>query len=161
ISDGGLRFAVRINNSDGGLIGGNAAINVDIAGSLVTQGDARFHIFNENDFFGSPGRSIRSDSSIGLNVGGELSTAPGKALDISTINNDGGTIGGDASISASIRGNLSTTDLNVGIQDYNGGRISGGGNVTLNIGGDLTVAESAHPLFLFFNTFNGGSINNG
>src|SRR5207245_6538018 len=58
-------------------------------------------------------------------------------------------------------GTLIRLTSSVGIQDYNGCTIIGGGDVTLNVNGSLTVAKNTHPVFLFFNTFNGGFIDTG
>ena len=149
-----------IDNSGAGSINGNAAINVNVAGNLSSQGRARFQILNESTVAGSPGGMIDGNASISLTVAGSLTNAQGQ-LDLSIGNSDGGHIDGDASILLSVGGNVNTTDLNVGIQDYNGGTILGGGDVTLDVTGNLTVAENTHPLFLFVNTFNGGSISIG
>src|SRR5262249_801732 len=135
----------------GGNIGGNALVNFGASGNVDAQGNAIFQVLNYNDGTSGPG-SIGGKATINLYVGGNLNTTQGGFLNLQIANSDGGHIAGDASILASITGNLNTTDLNFGIQDYNGGVIMGGGNVTLNVGGSLTNGENTHPLFLFVNT---------
>ena len=142
------------NGSGPGALDSDATINVTAAN--ISSGGSLF-----DNIFNYSGGSIGGNAAINLSVGGNLTTAQGGTLDLSIINNDGGHIGGDAGIFFSVGGSVNTTDLNVGIQDYNGGTILGGGDVTLTIKGSLTVAENTHPLFLFVNTFGGGSINNG
>ena len=155
----GENLNLLIDNSVAGNIDGNATISLN-AGSVSATGSVNVSVFN-NGGSGTGGGTISGNAAISLGVGGSLTTANGKALNLFIGNSDGGHIGGDASIFASIGGNVNTTDLNIGIQDYNSGTIIGGGDLTLTVNGSLTVAENTHPLFLFVNTFNGGFIGNG
>ena len=110
-----------IDNSSGGTIGGNTAINVDAAN--ITANSLLAQINNTSG-------NIVGNANINFNLTGDLQTVGDASF---SILNGGGTIGGDATINVnaaniSIGGSLSsTTDVTADA--------ASGGNITFTTGG--------------------------
>ena len=147
MSVGGLLDAV-IDNSNGGSIGGNAIVNFDLSGTIDTQGDADFQIFNGTD--GSNAGTIGSDARINVTAA-NIST--GGTLN-AEIDNGAGTIGGNATINVTAA-NITANSLLAQIANTAG---SIGGNAIVNF--DLSGAiDTPHgdADFQIFNGTNGSS----
>lgn len=124
-----------INNRNGGSIGSSAGVAFDIGGALTTQGDATFQIFN------SGAGTIGSDAT--MNVSANTISTTG-ALD-ATINNTGGSVGGNAIINLNAPGTINTAAaFNLLLANYDetgnpAGHIHAGANVSVSTGGDFTA----------------------
>jgi FecR-like protein len=148
-----------IYNYDGGSIGRDAIISLNVANGFTATGNAEFLILNFGgsitrnalidisagsisaplltaEINNNSGGFIGGSATINLNIGG-LSVSSG--ADFTIDNSNGGTIGGNAAI------NLGVAGTDVTINNSNGGMI--GGNATINvstanisIGGALDVA---------------------
>jgi hypothetical protein len=170
----------------GGTIGGNAAINLNLAGNLGVQGDAVVLIGNESDIAGSPGGTIGGDATINVSAanitansllaqidnsnGGMIGGAANVAINVNNdvtalngitlaiLNGNSGHIVTGADVLYSVGGTTSTTDLFEYIDNTNGGVIDNGGNITLHTVGPVMLDGG---FSLEVDNFNGGAINNG
>jgi hypothetical protein len=140
----------QIDNSSGGSIGGNASINFNLTGDLTTTlGDASFLILNGSG-------TIGGGATINVNAA-NISTGAGLGA---TIDNTGGNIVGNATISVGASGNINTGDATFQILNSDNGVGGGPGsiglNATINItsGGDFT----ANSLTGFINDRHAGFI---
>src|SRR5204863_3605059 len=119
-----------INNSNGGMIGVDAAMNVSAA-SISTVGSLFANILN----FASG--NIVGGADLSLNLTGDLTTQGDALLTIS--NDTGGTIGSDAVINLTAA-NISTGGaLNAAVVNSSGGsggNIVGNANINFNLTGD-------------------------
>jgi FecR-like protein len=161
-----------IDNSSGGLIGGNALINFGLSGNLNIAGDASFQI---NDNAGTIGGdavidvsaanisanslsaqindtdgSIGGNTIINVNVFGDLNTAGAVSLLLENYNetaNPAGHIGGSANISLATEGNLTADSISAIINNRNGGTIGSSASLIFNVGGALTTLENGTDYF--------------
>ena len=168
-------FGVEINN-DSGAIGGNAILNFATGLSDITvSGDALFDLLNGNSF--DVAGSIGGDAAVTL-AGNNLSTGGSftlqllndtgsitgnaslaatltGALTVETdaiiqITNQGGLIGGDATIDATL-GSFSANSVLLQIDSFNGS-IDGNASITLDVtgmvtsGGDATISIDLTPI---------------
>jgi hypothetical protein len=137
-----------INNSSGGLIGGNALINFGVTGDIDLTGDANFQI---NNNAGSIGGDATIDVSA-ANITANSLTAQ--------INNTDGSIGGNAIINVATSSDINTAGaLNLLLENYNetanpAGHIGGSGNISVTTGGSLT----ADSISAVINNRDGGTI---
>ena len=126
-----------INNSNGGMIGVDAGMNVSAA-SISTVGSLFANILN----FASG--NIVGGADLTLNLTGDLTTQGDATLAI--LNDTGGTIGSDAVINVTAA-NISTGGaLNAAIINSSGGsggNIVGSANINFNLTGDLTTQGNA------------------
>ena len=126
-----------INNSNGGMIGVDAGMNVSAA-SISTVGSLFANILN----FASG--NIVGGADLTLNLTGDLTTQGDATLAI--LNDTGGTIGSDAVINVTAA-NISTGGaLNAAIINSSGGsggNIVGSANINFNLTGDLTTQGDA------------------
>ena len=131
-----------INNSNGGMIGVDAAMNVS-ATSISTVGPLFADILN------FPSGNIVGGADLSLNLAGDLTTQGDAILVI--LNDTGGTIGSDAVINVTAA-NISTGGaLNAAIINSSGGsggNIVGTANINFNLTGDLTTTGDASLLIL-------------
>lgn len=137
VSSGGL--FMQIFNSAGGEIGENAMISVNTSGDLNSSGIAVFHIYNNDT--GSGGGDIGTDAAINVSAANIL----GAPLEVA-ISNEGGNIGGAASIDFTASANTTVTGsalfaINNG---FGSGEGSGaiGGNATINLNTTDISADS-------------------
>ena len=137
-----------IDNSSGGTIGGNTAINVDAAN--ITANSLLAQINNTSG-------TIVGGADINLNLTGDLTTQGDALLTIS--NDTGGMIGSDAMINVTAANIISTGGaLNAAIVNSSGGgggNIVGSANINFNLTGDLQTVGDAS--FTITNS-NGGMI---
>jgi hypothetical protein len=151
----GSVFAL-INNGNGGSIssGGNLTFNIGgaltTAGTTAAPGDATFLILNNSTSANATGGFIGSAATISINAA-NIST--GGALD-ATVDNTGGTIGGNASISMNVSGTASVSNNATfeilgsnGVAkgaaiNFNGGNYGVGGTFLGTIDGDGVITFS-------------------
>ena len=137
---------VFIDNRDGGRIGSNATESLKLAGNLAVQGDTGFTILNFLNEAGFPGGFIGQSATIDVTA---ANLSLGGALDILTVNDAGGHIGGNALIDVHTVGNL-TTQNDTFIEVLNrlqngagfgsvGGNIVGSAAVNFSAGGNVNV----------------------
>jgi hypothetical protein len=133
-----IALTAQINNI-GGSIGGLANLAFNLTGDLTaTLGSAQFSIFNNNNGSGSGGGTIGTDATIDVNLG-NLTSGPdinSNAL-VAQIDNRGGSIGGDATITFAATGNIDAQG-NALFQIFNfddgvSGSGSIGGSAILNV----------------------------
>ena len=157
VSIGGAAFA-EISNMLGGTIGGNAAINVNISGDLLTAGDAVFDILNEGAFdTGGNGGTINGNASIIFNAANIAINGP-NGLDVSIFNGFGGD--GDNAIISLNAADISLTGFfsEITIDNDNGARIGGDAMMTVNAA-SLSAVDSSDIGFFFAGISNeGGTI---
>ena len=136
---------------NGGTIGGNATINLVVAGDIAALDDSQF--------IGNGGGTIGSNAAITVNAASLATTDTAPGAFSASINNSGGTIGGNATINFSLSGNLtSQSDANFSIDNSNGGAIGGTANVAVNVTNDVTVPGGVTLQIL---NGNGGHIGTG
>jgi filamentous hemagglutinin len=164
ISAGGGRFSASILN-DGGNIGLDAAVNVSAA-SISTTNELVTNILNFGGTIGgnatiidltaanintqaldveifNPGGSIGSGANVTLNVGGDLTNQGGTGL--AGINNEGGTIVGNATINLTAA-NITAPSLLAQIDNSNGGSIGGNAAINMNVSGSATIANATFQI---------------
>ena len=138
--NGGGDLSLTVDNSGGGHIGTGGSISVVTAGTLTVGGNLAALIDNS-------GGSIGGNAILNLAVTGSVAAFS----DSQALNNAGGTIGSDATITVSA-GNVSTTDtapgsFQVSIANAGGhiGNGTGGGSAAIDFGltGALTTASDA------------------
>ena len=137
----------QINNTSGTIVG-NANINFNLTGDLQTVGDASFSILNG-------GGTIGGDSSINVNaasisIGGSLSST----TDVTANTASGGNI-----TFAATGGSFSASDVVVETSVEPGVTLTDGANITFDIGTSLTVNGGSFSLTI--NDSNGGTIGTG
>ena len=122
-----------ITNSNGGMIGADAAMNVSAA-NISTGGILNALIDNS-------GGTIGGSANLAFNLSGQLATQSDTSF---TINNsNGGMIGVDAGMNVSAT-NISTVgSLFANILNFASGNIVGGADLSLNLTGDLTTQGDA------------------
>jgi hypothetical protein len=164
-------FIDNLNNvsasGGGGIIGGNAAITVNVPGTLTATGtdttsagipgDANFYIRNESLVGSAAGGFVGGDATINLQAG-SISTAG--ILDVEIDNFGGGSIGGNASVNVGVSGDINIVgDATFQILNNDGGHIGGNANILVTTGaaGDLT----ANSILAFVNNHNVGTIDSG
>ncbi len=141
-----------IFNYNDSSIAGSALINFTVSGNIFTQGDANFTIDNSADD-SEFGGTIGSDAAINL-------TAQNLTADNAffQIVNNGGSIGGSATVNMNVSGNVSVTnDATAAIYgsdgaasaaiNFNGGSYDAGGTFLSYIDGNGTITfnnASAH-----------------
>jgi hypothetical protein len=151
--DGALGLLVHIINFNGGTIGQNALIDFGIAGDVSVPSDATFQILNNNTGTGFGSATIIGNATINVNA---ANVTAGSLL--TQIVNNGGTIGGDATINMNLSGTATVTnDATVQILgsdgaasaaiNLNGGNYNAGGTFLSYIDGNGTITfnnASAH-----------------
>ena len=161
-------------DNEGGTIGGNATIGLDVSGAIASQNHAFFTIIsNEDNGTGSGPGTISGDAMINVNAG-SISIG-GNDLFHSTIFNQDGTITGNSAIAFNISGaittpadaffhilnnggtvglgaaiNVSANNISAGgtldptIDNSASGTIGGSANLNFNLTGDLTSQGDAN-----------------
>ena len=99
LTDIGLESS--IINSNGGMIGGNAAITFDVADSITTQSDTFFGIYNDSDGKTPPG-NINGDATIDVTA----ANVSANNFEMHVFNASGGTIGGKATLTLDVSGDF-------------------------------------------------------
>jgi hypothetical protein len=132
-----------INNSNGGSIGSGANVTLNVGGDLTTQGDAAFQILNFDDGSGSGPETIGSNATVNVTAN---NVSTGGSLNAAIDNSSGGTIGGMATLSFDLSGDLTTTsgDASFRIDNANrsgisGGSINGDAIINIGVGGDISA----------------------
>jgi hypothetical protein len=128
----------------GGSIGGNAAINLNIAGTLSSGGHGDVEILNESVVAGSPGGTIGGNAAINISAG-NISTAG--SFDAEIDNYDGGKIGGAADVAVNLSGAASTLNAPNGTGTFYinnaGGNVGAGAAVSVSAGAISTNVNVA------------------
>ena len=129
-----------LSNTDGGQIGGSAALALDLTGNLNAQGDGTLQIDNSTTM-GALSSNIGSDATLGV----AASNFTAATVLAQIINEGGGTIGGDATIGFAIaHGLTSLGDVTFEIlndnNDFGGGTIAG--DATITVGARTLTAAS-------------------
>jgi FecR protein len=139
--------------NQGGSIGLNANVTLNLTGSLTTQADAFIQILNFDDGSGSGAGTIGSDATITLNA----TNITANSL-FTQIDNTGGSIGGTAAIDLNVSGTATvTSDATIEILgsdgaasaaiNINGGSYDAGGTFLALIDGNGAITfnnASAH-----------------
>ena len=117
-----------IHNSGGSIVG-NCNVMFDISGAITTQGRASFDILNFDDGGPNGGGIIGGHATVNINA--SALSIDGELLE--NIQNQGGSIGSNADVTADITGGLLTTASNASffINNFDGGTI--GSNATINV----------------------------
>ena len=127
-----------IDNSSGGSIGGNAAVNLTVGANVQTEGGAHVYVNNS----GSPGGSIDGSAAVNVNVSGDINTQTDALF---SILNGGGTIGSGAAVNVSAA-NITANSLIAQI-DNTGGSIGasteGGATINMNVSSTASVTNDA------------------
>jgi hypothetical protein len=131
--------------NEGGQIGGNAAMSLTASGNVTATGDADFDIINDRNGPGSPG-TIVGAATINVSIVGTLmADNSGFESGFLILNDSGGSIGGDATISVAAA-NVTANYLPVEI-DNTGGSIGanteGSATINMNVSGTATVTNDA------------------
>jgi FecR protein len=169
------------NGGGGGTapsIGGNAAISLNIASDLTTQGDASFEILNHNggtiggnatmnlsaanitansllaQIDNSNDGTIGGNALINVRVSGGINSMGDATFEI--LNNDAGRIGGSADILFTTGDDLTAGSVNAFINDRNAGSITSGAEINFDIGNNLSTLGDATFLFSSRNDGSGG-----
>jgi hypothetical protein len=138
---------LQVLNQRGGVLGGDATINLGAASVVTTLSAGLFGVTIGNYDAGS----IGGNALIDVNVSGEIS-APSE-VEFSILNNDifgggGGTIGSDATVAVSATDISTAGVLFAQVLNSGGGFIGGGAAITLTLsgamdsGGDVTFEIS-------------------
>ena len=143
-----------LDNNDGGSTG-RASVFVDVGGTLATDDFADLTINN-----GDPGGTINSSASLTLAAG---TISIGGSLDINIFNNSGGSIVGDAILSVTSSGGLTTgADSGFSIDNsiFSNEALFVGGEITSNATINLSAANisAGGGLFTFIYNDGGGHI---
>ncbi len=125
-------FVAQIVNSNGGSIGGKAALTLNATGDVSTGGLLFFGLFN------NPG-AIESDASVDVSAASLTAGSTFEAF----IENIGGTIGGNATVQVGTTGNLNADHLFVVIDSSSGGSVGGNETINMNVSGTATVNNEA------------------
>ena len=136
----------QINNTSGN-IGGNANINFNLTGDLQTVGDASFSILNGGGTIG--GNSSINVNAASISIGGSLSSTTDVTADAANGGN----------ITFATGGSFSASDVVVETTVEPGVTLTNGANITFDTGTDLTV--NGGSLSLTINDSNGGTIGTG
>ncbi|MGH7938856.1 MAG: beta strand repeat-containing protein, partial [Bryobacteraceae bacterium] len=125
-----------ISNTDGGQIGGNAALALNLTGNLNAKGDGTLQIDNSTTM-GALSSNIGSDATLGV----AASNFTAATVLAQIINEGGGTIGGNATIGFAIAHGLTSLG-DVTFEILNDNNDFGGGTIA----GDATIAVDARTL---------------
>ena len=132
-------LSANIDNSIGGTIGASANISLATGGDFATSvGDATFTINNTAG-------TITNNANLALNAGGSVSTAGELSLLLENYDesaNPAGHIGGSANVSLITGENLTADFANIAINNRGGGRIDSGATLTIDIAGALTTLHN-------------------
>ena len=103
----------------GGTIDGNATVAVAVGGDIVTQGLGEFAVLNNDFRFLSLGGTIGGDATVSLTAGGISTNDYFQPL----VNNNNGVIGGGASVTVGVTGDISVGEETFFSIVNNGGSI--------------------------------------
>ena len=87
----------------GGTIDGDASVAVGVGGNIVSHGVGEFAVLNNDSRFLSQGGTILGDATVDLSAAGITTSDFFQPL----INNNNGIIGGDATVSVFVSGDIS------------------------------------------------------
>jgi FecR protein len=145
--NGGITSGLNVVLSAGTdlLVGGNLSIATDI--SNLTNG-ANIGVLADRDLTVGGALALLTATNAGsgsggniiLNVGGNVTTGSGD--DTSLFVNNLNQVGNGARILSSIGGNIETNNLAIGVLN-SGGEIDTGGNISLEVSGNITAQGSA------------------
>lgn len=137
-----------IDNSDGGYIGGDASVTVSVSGDISVSSYYDQNIFNNS--FGQGSGEIDGDATVSLTA----NNLTADSFEMEIENYDGGYIGGDASISVNLSGDLTVTnDATFQIDTSNEGSIAG--DATINVS---AASLSAASLVAEIDSYEGGAV---
>jgi hypothetical protein len=131
---GSLALLTAANTQLGsGGSGGNVTLSV---GQDLTAHDVDLEIITPVD------QTVNSGANLTLNVGHNFTTDPDGDTTLSVNNNMSHVVNG-ARILGTIGGNLQTNDLTLELLNNNGGQIDAGGNISLEVSGNITAQGDA------------------
>jgi hypothetical protein len=136
----------------GGRIVGNSDVMFDIAGAITTAGTASFDTLNFDDGGVNGGGIIGGHATVNINA--SALSIDGELLE--NIQNQGGSIGSNADVTADITGGLLTTASNASffINNLDGGTI--GSDATVNV--SAANISAGGSLFTDISNYSGGNI---
>ena len=149
---------IAIDDQTGGHIGGDATLNVALAGNFTSQNQAVFEIGTNDPTEQFMGGSIDGDATLSISAASMSVTNGFLLADID--NNDNGQVGGDALLSFNIGGDVSVPgafeSLFLAIGGGSGSHIGGDATIDATIGGNVN-ADGGLSLSISTGTIDGSA----
>ena len=139
-------LTINLDNSEGGVLNASTELQLTAGGSMTANGESGLSLTISNNGAGQ----ITDGASLEVSTGGDLTAS---AINLLINNRDGGSIGGDGTVSMNAGGAITTTGdatFVISARDDGGGAgsIDGDASVVMtagsaNIGGNLIAGMSA------------------